>query len=258
MLANATATSSDAEKLAVELKKYADVHFEHEEKYMKETEDPELPRQKREHEIFSSKVDSFYNDIQGIDENTVPAAISETLEFLAKWLYRHIISSDMMIGKLAPIAKAAAEYQNSVEAGEGNKSFVQFTDEYRTGIAFVDREHAKLFEIVGKCFELVSDDVDGDKYDEIMYILGELKDYTEMHFSEEEEYMQRIGYEGYEAQRRAHEAFIDRVREANPYEVDDNQKEYLMETVNFLLGWLQDHILYSDKLIPVVAGAEKE
>jgi hemerythrin len=250
MLESASVTLSDVRELVDELKAYAHTHFEHEEAYMKETNDPELPRQRKEHMNFFAKVNNMYEELGELNEETAPAKVGEILEFLAKWLYRHIISSDMMIGKLAPIAKAASE--------DKDRSFVKFTDKYRTGIAFVDREHAKLFEIVERCFEIVYEDVDGDRYDEIMIILGELRDYTEMHFSEEEEYMQRIGYEGYEAQRRAHEAFVDRVREVNPYDVDENQREYLIETVNFLLGWLQDHILMSDKLIPVVAGAESE
>jgi hemerythrin len=248
MLASVTVTFSDVAELVDELKAYALTHFEHEEKYMKETDDPELPRQQSEHRAFFEKVNRMYEELGSIDEGAEAKKVEEILEFLAKWLYRHIISSDMMIGKLAPLAKAASE----------DHSFIKFTDKYRTGIAFVDREHAKLFDIIERCYDLVNDDVNGDKYDEIMMILAELREYTEMHFADEEEYMRRISYEGYEAQQRAHEAFVDRVREVNPYDVDENQREYLLETVNFLLGWLQNHILMSDKLIPVMDGAEKE
>ena len=46
--------------------------------------------------------------------------------------------------------------------------------------------------------------------DNIIVILNELKAYTIEHFGDEEEYMESIRYEGLAAQKRAHEAFIDK------------------------------------------------
>jgi hemerythrin len=34
--------------------------------------------------------------------------------------------------------------------------------------------------------------------------------------------------------------------------VDDNPKEELLSLLEFLLGWLINHILYTDKQIPIV------
>ena len=114
----------------------------------------------------------------------------------------------------------------------------------------MDEEHAELFRIIRETNDLIREELLHDKYDEIMKILEELKDYTVHHFRDEEEYMQRIGYTGLEAQQRAHQAFVDKLREINLDEVDDNQQEYLTELVDFLLGWLVNHILKVDKLIP--------
>jgi putative ATP-dependent endonuclease of the OLD family len=80
----------------------------------------------------------------------------------------------------------------------------------------------------------------------------ELEDYTKFHFSEEEEYMESIHYEGLEAQKRAHAAFIDRLEQVDPDEIDANPQEYLNELLEFLLNWLINHILYTDKKIPDV------
>ena len=84
-----------------------------------------------------------------------------------------------------------------------------------------------------------------------MSILDRLKEYTIHHFHDEEEYMERIGYDGLAAQQRAHQAFVDKLKEVNLDDVDDNQQEYLTELVDFLLSWLVNHILKVDKLIPV-------
>ena len=62
--------------------------------------------------------------------------------------------------------------------------------------------------------------------------------------------MQSIRYEGYEAQKRAHEAFIARLNEIDTEDINGEPKEYLESLVEFLLGWLVNHILRADKEIP--------
>ena len=85
-----------------------------------------------------------------------------------------------------------------------------------------------------------------------MEILASLKDYTEFHFNDEEELMKKIGYPEIEAQKRAHSAFVEKLVNIDFRELeamDDNQEEYLMDLIGFLLGWLSNHILGSDKKI---------
>jgi hemerythrin len=93
--------------------------------------------------------------------------------------------------------------------------------------------------------------VDEYDLDEIMKIFAELKTYTEYHFSDEEEYMESIHYEGLEAQKRAHRAFISKFNEIRREEIEKNPQEYLQSIVEYLLEWLINHILYTDKKIPV-------
>ena len=91
-----------------------------------------------------------------------------------------------------------------------------------------------------------------DKYDEIMRLLAELKNYTEIHFSDEENLMEEIGYPGLEAQRMAHESFVEKLVTIDLEEldeIDDNQQEYLLHLIDFLLGWLVNHIIGVDKKI---------
>ena len=68
--------------------------------------------------------------------------------------------------------------------------------------------------------------------------------------SDEEEYMSRIHYEGLEAQKLSHEAFVTKLKSINMEELDENQSEYLNSLIQFLLSWLSNHILKMDKLIP--------
>ena len=239
--------SSEAKELLLALKKYAEIHFEHEEEYMENLDDPELPRQKKEHQAFKEKLAEIPLDkLDGADGKQV---LTEMLEYLSRWLYHHILGSDIMIGQIHPVAGKKENLEANLAENQENP--FAFTEKYHTGIAFVDEEHETLFRIIREANDLISAELLHDKYDEIIKILGELKEYTIHHFSDEEEYMKRIGYAGLEAQQRAHQAFVDKLKEINLDDVDDNQQEYLTELVDFLLGWLVNHILKVDKLIPV-------
>ena len=64
--------------------------------------------------------------------------------------------------------------------------------------------------------------------------------------------MAEMNYPGLEAQKRAHTAFVDKLAEIDLNqldEIDDHQQEYLNELIQFLAGWLVNHILGMDKQI---------
>ena len=85
-------------------------------------------------------------------------------------------------------------------------------------------------------------------YMQNFFMINMMKSY----FSDEEELMKKIGYPEIEAQKRAHSAFVEKLVNIDFRELeamDDNQEEYLMDLIGFLLGWLSNHILASDKKI---------
>ena len=126
----------------------------------------------------------------------------------------------------------------------------EMKDEYRTGIELIDQEHTRLFEIADELYELIQNEFIPDKYDYIVDVLNGLKEYAATHFKDEEEYMESIQYEGLEAQKRAHAAFIDKLATIDLDKVDEDPQKYMESLIEFLLGWLVQHILYTDKKIP--------
>lgn len=70
---------------------------------------------------------------------------------------------------------------------------VQWSEEYVIGIEKIDEQHKRLFEIANEAYKLLKDQFLIDKYDRIVAIIKELKDYTKYHFQYEEEYMKSIG-----------------------------------------------------------------
>lgn len=214
------------------LTEYAALHFAHEEAYMQQINDPELPMQKKEHHAFVTHVEALTS--QPLTDENASSVLKEILTFLVRWLYRHILSSDMMIGKMLPEDPFA------------------FSPKYHTGIELVDKEHSRLFEIIGETNDLIHNDLLHDKFDEIIHLIDELRDYTRFHFADEEALMEEIHYPGIDAQKRAHTAFVDKLMEidlAQMDEIDEHQQDYLNELIDFLAGWLINHILKMDKAI---------
>ena len=224
---------STALALLNELKQYAVNHFAHEEAYMEKINDPELERQQKEHQAFVEKVNSYR--LSDVTDESAKALILELLEYLSRWLMGHILGSDILIGKL--------------EASD-KPTIPVFTDRFKTGITMVDEEHKVLFEIIGKIYTAIGTELVHDKFDLILDILDELKEYTRVHFADEENYMREIKYEGLAQQQILHEKFIETLDDLDLNDVDDNQEAYLYEFLNFLQNWLINHILKVDKLIP--------
>lgn len=121
--------------------------------------------------------------------------------------------------------------------------------EYYTGIEFIDAEHKKLFDIANEAYELLMNDFIPDKYDYIMQVVNDLKEYAKYHFDHEEEYMTNIKYKRYLSQKVAHDDFIEKINQYDSEIIDEKQKESLLELLEFLTTWLVEHIYRQDKLI---------
>ena len=100
--------------------------------------------------------------------------------------------------------------------------------EYYTGIDFIDEEHEKLFEIANTVYDLLIDEFIPDKYDYIMEVVQELKDYAVYHFKDEEDYMLSINYKRFLSHKVAHDDFIEKINEYDANIIDENQKQTLL------------------------------
>ena len=223
---------NQTQEMIKKLENYAEEHFKHEEEYMASINDPELEMQKKQHLDFCDKISEADASIPSSGQQEF---LDNLLKYLVTWLYRHIIFSDLMIGKIKPKEERHHTYE--------------FSDEYLTGISLIDKEHRELFRIIGEVQQLINNDFTYDKFDDIVSLLEELKEYTKFHFADEEEYMKSINYEGLDAQQRAHDAFVARLEELDLSHIDENQQETLEEILAFLTEWLVNHILHSDKKI---------
>ncbi|MGE5396637.1 MAG: bacteriohemerythrin [Chitinophagales bacterium] len=126
---------------------------------------------------------------------------------------------------------------------------ISWKDDYSIGVETIDEQHKKLFEIANRAYALLKNELLTDKYDQIVAIFDELKDYTVYHFGFEQEYMASIGYKKLLSHKVIHDDFIEKINEIDFNQVDQEQEKYLMDILNFVVQWIEQHILGMDKKI---------
>jgi len=124
----------------------------------------------------------------------------------------------------------------------------EMKEEYYLGLDTIDAEHKRLFEIAEEAYKLQNDEFVSDKFDYIVKILEELKDYTAFHFSNEEKYMESIQYKKMFSHKIEHQDFIEKLNQLDWDEIEKDQDKAISEILSYLNDWLINHILYTDKL----------
>ena len=125
----------------------------------------------------------------------------------------------------------------------------EWRDEYNIGVDVIDREHQRLFKIINKLFAFREEEKDSQWtcLEGIKYFKG----HTMKHFSDEEAYMESIGYAGLERHRRIHQGFQEDTLPALEQELE--RTDYAPEAVEHFLGvctgWLIGHTLTEDQAI---------
>ena len=125
----------------------------------------------------------------------------------------------------------------------------ELKDEYLVGIEAIDNEHKVLFEIADEIYELCINEFVPDKYDNIAALVQRLKDYAEMHLSNEEAYMESIQYKRMFTQKVQHDNFRHKLETMDLEAIDDNQEEAIQDLLKFVTDWLVEHIMETDKRI---------
>ena len=124
----------------------------------------------------------------------------------------------------------------------------QWKDEYVLGIDEIDLQHRKLIDIANQVYAVLNDQWRTDKFNQIIDVLEELKDYTVYHFKAEEEYMTKTNYKKRFSHAIEHSDFVAKLNSVDLSEVDAKQEVYLKELLGMITDWVVNHILTSDKL----------
>ena len=126
---------------------------------------------------------------------------------------------------------------------------LQWKEEYEVGVVEIDEQHQKLIDIANRVYELMRNELALDKYDQIVEILQELKEYTVYHFHFEEGLMQKAKYKKRFSHKILHQNFLAQVEAVDLSAVDENQDAYLVQIMDFIANWLIEHIVGEDKKV---------
>jgi len=83
---------------------------------------------------------------------------------------------------------------------------VHWEESYAVGIKEIDDQHKKLFDLVNKLYDLEDNENIKEDMREILYAF---RDYTIVHFKDEEEYMRSIAYPELEQHKKKHERIVN-------------------------------------------------
>lgn len=125
----------------------------------------------------------------------------------------------------------------------------EWNERFNIGVDSIDNAHRKLFSIVRKLIHLSEDEHNGQWAcaEGIKYF----KNYAIKHFTDEEIYMQSIGYKRYELHKRLHDDM--RYKTLPALEKDLTKSNYSQESIHHFLGiclgWLTAHIMIEDRAI---------
>jgi len=122
-----------------------------------------------------------------------------------------------------------------------------WTQNLSVGVKMIDDQHKMWFEKAEKLF-------DAGKNHQAKEYIGELltflDDYTKKHFADEEKYMLSIHYPEYEAQKKAHTAFIAELAKLrNDFETSGGSLMVILNANQMVIDWLTKHISNMDKKI---------
>lgn len=120
---------------------------------------------------------------------------------------------------------------------------LEWSDEFSVGIDLIDKQHKILI----RAINLLAMAVEHDTSREIMTeIFGTLRDYTDTHFSYEELLFDRFGYPDAAKHTTEHKNLLGQVIDLERRWLA-GEAEIGPEVLTFLVDWLRNHILGSDK-----------
>ncbi len=120
----------------------------------------------------------------------------------------------------------------------------EWVDDYTVNIDEIDAQHKRLVAMIDDLYEAIKAGISSSAIDKI---LSEMVDYSKTHFATEENYMTKYDFPGYAAHKKEHDSFAAKACDLQQ-QTSTKTIAITMETANYLMNWLRDHVLGTDKL----------
>jgi hemerythrin-like metal-binding protein len=120
---------------------------------------------------------------------------------------------------------------------------VYWDESFSVNVAEIDAQHQTLFDLINKLYEAMKK---GLGKEVLPKIIDELFNYVEKHFSTEEKYFDRFGYQETESHKLEHYNFLKKVSEFKK-SYENGEIALTIDVITFLQNWLVTHIKVVDK-----------
>ncbi|MDQ5911021.1 MAG: hemerythrin [Pseudomonadota bacterium] len=121
-------------------------------------------------------------------------------------------------------------------------SIVAWQNTYSLDSPEIDEQHKALFDLINNLWEVIANRT---SVEDQRPLIDRLESYTLTHFSQEESFMQGIKYPKFDAHKKMHDQFAQRIAEEKARVVAGNG--FSLDILYFLKDWLVNHILVSDR-----------
>ena len=122
-------------------------------------------------------------------------------------------------------------------------ALMTWSDQLSVNIKQVDSQHMKLVELLNNFHEAMKV---GKGKEAMGKTFSDLLDYTASHFGTEEELFKKHGYPALASHKREHDALTKKAMDLSQ-RFSRGEPVVSADTMQFLKGWLYDHIMGSDK-----------
>lgn len=120
--------------------------------------------------------------------------------------------------------------------------YFEWDPAYNTGVEEIDRQHIGLLELVNKV-KFLRDT--GSKEYNFAKIIGELIEYTKVHFKDEEKHMAGYAYPKLAEHKLKHEELIKQIHKIL-LDYKNNQIDIKEDIYLILVNWVIEHIKHED------------
>ncbi len=122
-------------------------------------------------------------------------------------------------------------------------SLIEWTEEFSVGIDEIDRQNQKWISIVN---ELHNSIMEGKAISSLKELIREMEEYTDFHFSAEEEMLQKAGWPELDRHKRIHFGFKQQVKQLKR-DILSGEIVLRSQVMSVIKNWLTDHILKEDQ-----------
>ena len=122
-------------------------------------------------------------------------------------------------------------------------SLIEWSEEYSVGIEEIDNQHQKWISIVNELHDSI---MEARGISSLKELIREMEEYTDFHFSAEEEMLQKAGWPELDRHKRIHFSFKQQITQLKR-DISSGELVLRSQVMSVIKNWLIDHILKEDQ-----------